>query len=131
MRLMGVADMPAIFRPQSDRESPLQTRKLSGNAPAAGLFGDQDVPVVLAGTSYSLRGNFHGFLQEALSVEVLNVARDGGGFLQSIRDYLKDDAFVSSKPQVLIWELPERFLSLDLPADRDMMQEIDHAQQRN
>ena len=131
MRLMGVAEMPAFLRPASDQELPLQTRKRSENAPAAGLFGDQNLPAVLAGTSYSLRGNFHGFLQEVLSVEVLNVARDGSGFLQSIREYLKDDAFLSSKPQVLIWELPERFLTLDLNIDREMMEEVDHARQHN
>jgi alginate O-acetyltransferase complex protein AlgJ len=41
---------------------------------------------------------------------VLNTAKDGGGFLQAITAYLKDDSFKTSKPKVLIWEIPERML---------------------
>jgi hypothetical protein len=41
---------------------------------------------------------------------VLNAAKDGGGFLQAATLYLKDEAFRSNKPTVLVWELPERFL---------------------
>jgi alginate O-acetyltransferase complex protein AlgJ len=68
------------------------------------------VPVVLTGTSYSLRANFAGFLQQALTAKVLNAAKDGGGFLLATTQYLKDDAFRSAKPKLLLWELPERFL---------------------
>lgn len=107
--LMGVADLPAALRPPFDIEAPVTTRQTSVDAPA-GLFGDVVVPVVLTGTSYSLRGNFHGFLQQALSAKVLNTAKDGGGFLQAPEAYFKDEAFASAKPALLIWEVPEPML---------------------
>ena len=53
-------------------------------------------------------------LQQALGSEVLNVARDGGGFLQSAKDYLANESFKTAKPQVIVWELPERMLSAPL-----------------
>ena len=109
IRLMGLGNTPNALRPPSDTEIPMVTRQTSLEA-ASGLFGDAAVPVALTGTSYSLRGNFHGFLQQALSAKVLNTAKDGGGLLQATTAYLKDDAFKSAKPKILVWEVPERFL---------------------
>ena len=109
IRLMGLADTPNLLRPPSDIEVPMVTKQTSVEA-SGGLFGDASVPVALTGTSYSLRGNFHGFLQQALSAKVLNTAKDGGGLLQAPTAYLTDDAFKSSRPKVLVWEVPERFL---------------------
>lgn len=109
IRLMGLGGTLNALRPLPDLETPVVTRQSSVDSDA-GLFGDTVVPVVLMGTSYSLRGNFHGFLQQALSAKVLNAAKDGGGFLQAATEYLTDDAFRSVKPKVLVWEVPERFL---------------------
>jgi alginate O-acetyltransferase complex protein AlgJ len=109
IRLMGLANVPNALRPPVDHETLHLTRQTSEDS-AGGLFGDVVMPVVLTGTSYSLRGNFHGALQQAMGCKVLNTAKDGGGFLTALTQYLKDDAFISSKPKVLIWELPERFL---------------------
>ena len=109
IRLMGLGDTPSALRPPSDAEIPVVTKQASVDA-SSGLFGDAVVPVVLTGTSYSLRGNFHGFLQQALSAKVLNSAKDGGGLLQATTAYLTDDAFKSAKPKILVWEVPERFL---------------------
>jgi alginate O-acetyltransferase complex protein AlgJ len=88
----------------------VSTEELAEGA-AASLLGDFRIPVVLVGTSYSMRANFHGFLQEALGARVLNAARDGAGFIQSAAEYFRDEAFRTSPPQVLIWEVPERVLS--------------------
>ena len=41
---------------------------------------------------------------------MLNAAKDGGGFLQATTAYLKDESFQSAKPDVLVWEIPERFM---------------------
>lgn len=110
--LMGLSGMPAALRPPADREAPPITQAAGpARAGEAGdLFADETVPVVLVGTSYSRRGNFHGFLQEALAATVLNAARDGGGFLQSATDYFGDAAFRETPPALVIWEVPERFL---------------------
>lgn len=109
IRLMGLENVPNMLRPRPDYEVPAQTRQSSTES-SAGLFGDAAVPYALTGTSYSLRGNFHGYLQQALSAKVLNTAKDGGGLLQAASAYLLDESFQASKPKVLVWEVPERFL---------------------
>lgn len=114
LRLMGLQDAPPGWRPAPDRERAQATTEQTSAQNGASLFGDAAVPVVLTGTSYSLRGNFHGYLQQALGAKVLNVARDGGGFLQASEKYLRDDAFLQTPPSVLVWEVPERFLTLPL-----------------
>ena len=118
IRLMGLQDMPNALRPKPDMETPTITRQTSADPASGGLFGDgAKVSVVLTGTSYSMRGNFHGYLQQALSARVLNTAKDGGGFLQAPTAYLTDDAFRLAKPKVLVWELPERFLMVNLDGE--------------
>ncbi len=113
LRMMNLNDMPNWTRPRPDFEITELTTKTEAAQPA-GLFDAVSVPVVLVGTSYSLRANFQGYLQQALGSEVLNVARDGGGFLQSAKDYLANESFKTAKPQVIVWELPERMLSAPL-----------------
>jgi alginate O-acetyltransferase complex protein AlgJ len=118
LKLMGLAgwpQLPAALRPPDDRERPVTTAAApAASAVSAGLFDNPVPPVVLTGTSYSLRANFAGFLQEALQVEVLNAARDGAGFVDAAGVYFADEAFATAKPTVLVWELPERFLTLPL-----------------
>lgn len=110
LRLMGLADVPDWARPDADREAQ-QTTVRASPAATGGLLDDSSMPVVLVGTSYSQRANFHGALQQHLSAEVLNVAKDGGGFFKSMHEYLGDEAFTSAPPRVIVWELPERVLS--------------------
>ena len=125
IRLMGLHDMPNAVRPKPDRETPIMTRQTSADAAGGGLFGDvATMPVVLTGTSYSMRGNFHGYLQQALSARVLNTAKDGGGFLQASTAYLTDDAFGSAKPKILVWELPERFLLVKLDGEAQWLAKV-------
>lgn len=124
IHLMGLDHMPNTLRPAPDHEIPLVTRQTSADSAAGGLFGDVSVPVALTGTSYSLRGNFHGFLQEALSAKVLNAAKDGGGFLQATTAYLKDESFQSAKPKVLVWEVPERFLLTKLEGEEKWLEQV-------
>jgi len=123
IRLMGLDDTPKALRPRPDIETPVITRQSSIDS-AVGLFGDTVVPVVLTGTSYSLRGNFHGFLQQALSAKVLNTAKDGGGLLQATTAYLTDNAFQSAKPQILVWEVPERFLYTKLDDEPKWLEKV-------
>lgn len=123
IRLMGLGGAPKTLGPRPDLEAPVATRQTSTDN-AAGLFDDNLVPVVLTGTSYSLRGNFHGFLQQALSAKVLNAAKDGGGFLQATTQYLKDEAFRSAKPKVLVWEVPERFLTSKLDQESTWLKNV-------
>jgi alginate O-acetyltransferase complex protein AlgJ len=117
--------VPNFWRPQPDHETPIATRQTSTDKPAGGLLDDTDaLPVTLVGTSYSLRGNFLGHLQQALSAKVLSTAKDGGGFLQAATDYFKNDAFKNSKPRLVVWELPERFLSAPLDNEASWLKDV-------
>jgi alginate O-acetyltransferase complex protein AlgJ len=116
IRMIGLESAPSFLRPRNDYEAAVTTTQTSSDRPL-GLFGDAAVDVALTGTSYSLRGNFHGFLQEALSTKVLNGAKDGGGLLQATKQYLTDEAFKTSRPKILIWEIPERFLQEKLDGE--------------
>lgn len=123
IHLMGLAETPKALRPRPDIETPVVTLQTSADS-SAGLFGEMVVPIVLTGTSYSLRGNFHGYLQQELSAKVLNTAKDGGGLLQAGTSYLTDNAFQSSKPKVLVWEMPERFLYSKLSDEATWLQKV-------
>lgn len=116
LRLMGLEQAPDALRPAPDQEALVTTTRNEADSGMA-LFGDSPVAVVLCGTSYSLRGNFQGYLQQALSSEVLNTAKDGGGFLNAITAYLQDEAYRNAPPRVLIWEVPERFLQAPLDSE--------------
>ncbi|MEQ1917301.1 MAG: hypothetical protein ABL856_11300 [Gallionella sp.] len=116
IRLMGLEHAPDMLRPTPDREMIATTTRTEADS-GESLFGDSQVAVVLCGTSYALRGNFHGYLQQALSSEVLNTAKDGGGFLNSITAYLQDEAYRTTPPRVLIWEVPERCLQTPLDTE--------------
>jgi alginate O-acetyltransferase complex protein AlgJ len=124
IRLMGLEFVPNILRPLPDQEHLETTTEVQavGATKSAGLFDDATVSVALAGTSYSLRANFHGRLQEFLATKVLNTAKDGGGFLQAVTAYLKDDSFRTSKPQVLIWEIPERMLQSPITEEKGWLE---------
>jgi alginate O-acetyltransferase complex protein AlgJ len=123
-RMIGLEHMPAWFPPRSDLEAAAETAaRDDGGSAGGGLFGDSSVPVVLAGTSFSLRGNFHGALQQALGCAVLNTAQDGGGFLTAATEYFKDDAFQLSTPSVMVWEVPERFLTLKLEREAKFLRD--------
>lgn len=110
IRLMGLEHAPKWLRPADDRERPAKTEEAAETA-GASLLGDYEIPATLIGTSYSMRANFHGFLQQALGARVLNAARDGSGFFQSANEYFRDESFRTSPPKVVIWEIPERVLS--------------------
>lgn len=90
---------------------------LAGVASAASaldLFAETQIPVALVGTSYSAKPAFHfeGFLKAALGRDVLNMARVGQGPFQPMRDYLASADFLDTPPDIVIWEIPERYLSL-------------------
>lgn len=90
------------------------TRQNGTAATEADLFGDAGIPVTLVGTSYSANPlwNFAGYLKEALQADVLNAADEGKGPFATMQAYLSDASFTSSPPQLIIWEIPERYIAL-------------------
>ncbi|WP_380010135.1 alginate O-acetyltransferase AlgX-related protein [Deinococcus oregonensis] len=77
------------------------------------LLGESSVPVALIGTSFSADPvwNFAGFLREALSAQVLNAAQDGLSPFEAMTRYLNSSEFSAQPPQLVVWEIPERYLS--------------------
>ena len=116
LALIGLDKAPAWMRPRGDQEVPVVVEaQASASADALGdLFGDAGVPVVLLGTSYSQRAAFGDFLRLHLGSEVLNASKDGGRIAGSAEEYFADDAFSQSPPTLVVWEVPERFLSLPM-----------------
>ncbi|NBV29476.1 hypothetical protein EBS02_10795, partial [bacterium] len=78
------------------------------------LFQSDKAPeIVLIGTSNSVNSssysNFDGFLKEALGTDVLNLSKTGGGFSDSMAEYLNSDQFKKSPPKIIIWEIPSYY----------------------
>lgn len=83
-----------------------------------GLFGDEGIAVTLVGTSYSAETkdnvwHFDGALANALGTEVLNMAREGKGPIVPMREYLVSQERKDNPAQVVVWEIPERFLRVE------------------
>ncbi len=78
------------------------------------LFGDTKIPVTLVGTSYSANPlwHFEGFLKESLQADILNVADEGAGPFANMRNWLDSPAYRETKPSLVIWEIPERYIAL-------------------
>lgn len=76
------------------------------------LFGTKIIPVTLVGTSYSAAPfwNFEGALKAALGADVLNVAVGGRGAILPMQEYLQSDTMKNTPPELVIWEIPERFI---------------------
>ena len=73
--------------------------------------------VVLLGSSYSVNGNFHGALQEALGASVANFGQAGAGFAGAAMRYFASPAWRESPPRIVVWEVLERALGQPLSAE--------------
>jgi alginate O-acetyltransferase complex protein AlgJ len=95
-----------------------QTTEARGESLGGGLFGESTIPVTLVGTSYSANPswNFEGALKQSLGADVLNVANQGEGPVVPMRDYLESQALGDAPPELVIWEIPERFIRVDYEA---------------
>ena len=88
------------------------------SAEASGLFDTVAIPVALVGTSYSANSlwNFAGALSQRLQADVLNVSAEGQGPMRPMFDYLDSSTLAETSPEVLVWEIPERFLQVHYDA---------------
>ena len=78
------------------------------------LFGDNNIPVTLVGTSYSANPlwNFQNHLKYYLKSDVYNAADEGQGPFTTMKEYIQSDEYKNTPPQLIIWEIPERYMSL-------------------
>ena len=76
-----------------------------------GLFGQVAIPVVLVGSSYSAGElwNLEGALKQAMSADVLDVAKEGQGALAPMRALLSGTVLEEVQADLVIWEIPERY----------------------
>lgn len=112
--------LKAVIGPRSE---PLVTHKTSevataddaGDDSAMSLFGDEEIQIVLAGTSYSYEKdwNFEGALRQAFGADVLNVSDEGKGPIKPMIEWLKEADLRNNPPKLVIWEIPERFMPID------------------
>ncbi len=79
------------------------------------LFAEVEVPVALVGTSYSADPTWNtlGALREALGADVLDATLTGQGPWEPMRRYLEGEALRSATPEVVVWEIPERYVTLE------------------
>jgi alginate O-acetyltransferase complex protein AlgJ len=105
--------------PEDERLVPLNTAPVSGAK--SDLFAAVELPVTIVGTSYSqdARWNFAGLLRQALGSDVLVAAQRGGGPYLPMLDYLQGDAYRAAPPEVVVWEIPERYLTEPLMGGDD------------
>jgi alginate O-acetyltransferase complex protein AlgJ len=106
--------MPGVMDQEIKPESlPAIIAENADSKAASDLFSDEVPPVTLVGTSYSANPlwNFEGFLKTSLKADVLNMADEGMGPFTVMDKYLKDNVFLGTPPKLVIWEIPERYLS--------------------
>lgn len=81
---------------------------------AGSLFGDEGAPVVaLVGTSYSANPlwNFPGFLKSETQADILDMSDEGLGPFKVMEKYLDGDSYKNTAPLIVIWEIPERYMT--------------------
>lgn len=126
LRYIPLGPLAEKIGPPPDMLQVVKTEKISADTPenATSLFGAEDLPVTLVGTSYSANPdwNFAGFLQQSLRTDVLNVAQEGQGPFETMKKYLADGAFRDNPPELVVWEIPERYLSAAY--DLEMKEEL-------
>jgi alginate O-acetyltransferase complex protein AlgJ len=111
-RYIPVLPMLASLTPSRAEIVPQVDAQREASKGAASLFGEEAIPVALIGTSYSANTTF-GFeaqLKVALARDVLNLAEQGGGPFVPMRKFMKDLPLRESRPKLVIWEIPERYL---------------------
>ena len=96
--------------PQSIRT----TETIQTSVPSLGLFDTPQIPVTLIGTSFSAdeRWNFIGELKRELGMDVLNISAEAVGPFVPMVDYLTGPALAEVRPELVVWEIPERYLTL-------------------
>lgn len=106
-------------------ESPVGARFSETVAPIGGLLADGSPaesakarPLVVAGSSASLRFGFAGSLGAELGLAVESRSADGSGFAGSLFTLLRDvDAGLRPMPRAIVWEFVERSVQYEAEAN--------------
>lgn len=98
----------------NERINKYTTASVSDDLSLDALFGDVSVPVSLVGTSYSAISdwNFIGFLQDESDTDISNHALEGQGPNVPMELFQNEIRGEGILPQVVVWEIPERYLTI-------------------
>ena len=129
--LMPAAESVALFQtyPAGDEAlfgeefgEEFNQQKIVSNGEEALFFPIELPEVVLLGTSFSAdrRWNFDGALKQALAVDVQNLAEQGQGPIAPMTRFLTDYLPLSANLKLVIWEIPERYLSVAYPQSANL-----------
>lgn len=79
-----------------------------------GLFDLPEIPLALAGTSFSAGPfwDFPGALSYAFQADLIQVASPGEGPFLPMARYLASESYREIPPCLILWEIPERYLTL-------------------
>lgn len=91
-----------------------ETQQMAGSGSALFAGSTNTDIVTLVGTSYSAKAEFHfeGALKQVLQADVLNMALEGKGPFEPMKQYLASKERQETKSSVVIWEIPERYLPM-------------------
>lgn len=117
LRFLPLGPFAEALGPGSEPVTRYETVAAGGTG--GGLFDDPSIPVTLVGTSYSAGElwNFGGALSRALEADVLTVAAEGEGPFAPMHEYLESDTIEDQPPELVIWEIPERYLIREVPGE--------------
>jgi alginate O-acetyltransferase complex protein AlgJ len=91
-------------------EQAMQFKAVRVKESQAGLLGDDKVGITVIGSSFSNKNtSYPDAIRFALQREVLDISIpvDQGPWV-GMDAYLKDEAFKTRKPKLIVWEIPER-----------------------
>jgi alginate O-acetyltransferase complex protein AlgJ len=91
-------------------EQAMQFKAVRAKESQAGLLGDDKVGITVIGSSFSNKNtSYPDAIRFVLQREVLDISIpvDQGPWV-GMDAYLKDDAFKTRKPKLIVWEIPER-----------------------
>ncbi|NBF41214.1 MAG: hypothetical protein GVY14_12450 [Spirochaetes bacterium] len=114
LRFLPLGPFDVAFGPAPDSLTRYETA--AADSDSGGLFDDPSIPVTLVGTSYSADElwGFPGALAEAIEADVLTVAAEGEGPFEPMEEYLRGETITDQPPELVIWEIPERYLAAGL-----------------
>lgn len=107
-RYVRLGPLASTLGPQPDRLAPFEAVAEGEGS----LLGEETIPVVLVGTSYSANAkwSFEPALKIALERDVVNAAAEGQGPFKPMSAYLRSDGFKTAPPKLVIWEIPDRYV---------------------
>ncbi|WP_165589417.1 alginate O-acetyltransferase AlgX-related protein [Cognatishimia activa] len=106
---------PPLRRLTGPREETLNQQTAVSDQGIASLLGDAPEPEGrLIGTSFSAieRWGFLDALKVAYQSDFLNLAQEGAGPFEPMHEFLRELENGAKLPSIVVWELPERYLTI-------------------